>query len=85
MNTKLNRIIDLNIALQYCSENDGFFTNGERICINQERGNLFQSESPETETAPEFPHDEKLNRRIDFIIEKTKKTGFKPMSMIWNI
>lgn len=50
MNENLQREIALYEALK-ASANTGYFTTGERICINQERGYLLSTES-EDELSP---------------------------------
>lgn len=41
--TLQQRLYDLMVCLQFCSQEQGTFTTGERIMINQERGQLFRN------------------------------------------
>lgn len=73
-----NRLNQLHSVLQYCTEKGGFFTTGERICINQERGILIQEEEELPVLIPIHPHSEKLKAKIDFIIQKINDSNWEP-------
>jgi hypothetical protein len=73
-----NRLEQLHTVLQYCTEKGGYFSTGERICINQERGLLIQEDEPEPILIPIHPHSEKLTTKIDFIITKIKVSNWQP-------
>lgn len=79
MNGKLNRFDALQLVLQYCSQNGGFFTLGERICINQERAKLIAYEFPELIKDSNFQHSEKLSAKIVFYINLIQKRNWKPI------
>lgn len=73
-----NRLNQLHSVLQYCTEKGGFFTTGERICINQERGILIQENEESPILIPIYPHSEKLTTKIDFVIKKIKDSNWEP-------
>ncbi|UWY28753.1 hypothetical protein N4T20_02235 [Flavobacterium sp. TR2] len=78
MNQQPNRIEQLNIVLQYCSEKNKVFTRGERICINQERGYLLGLSFPSSEATQVFQHSELLQYKISQTLKEIKYTGWNP-------
>ncbi|WP_294966292.1 hypothetical protein [uncultured Flavobacterium sp.] len=70
------RIAQLYIALQFCSEKIKTFTAGERICINQER---FQwMHILENADAEPRPVSEALENKIKDVTKLVAKYDFKP-------
>lgn len=78
MEGKLNRFDALQLVLQFCSENGGVFTIGERICINQERAKLIAYEFPELIRECNFNHSEKLSAKIVFYLNLIQKKKWTP-------
>lgn len=74
MINELTRLEQLFIILRYCTEKGRFFTIGERICINQERG-LLISEDYDIENHI-YQQPRAIENKIDFIINKLKTTGY---------
>ena len=71
-----NREALLKLALQYRSEHPDVLTDGEQICINQERGHLFrQLENYELE---DYEQPEALQNKIRDILTLIKKERWEP-------
>lgn len=65
------RIAELYIALQFCSEKIKTFTAGERICINQERFQwMHMLDNPEVEPRPISPDLEKKLQNVTKLVMK---------------
>lgn len=60
------RLIELQKILEYCTKKK-VFTLGERICINQERGQLMDDEK---EIKEPFNYSKSLQNKIDFTLTK---------------
>ncbi|QLC65755.1 hypothetical protein LPB248_05445 [Flavobacterium sp. LPB0248] len=70
------RIAQLYLALQYCSERNKTFTAGERICINQERFQWMHILNDET-AAPR-PVSQNIENKLKEISKLTVQYNFKP-------
>ncbi|WP_347049401.1 hypothetical protein [Flavobacterium olei] len=72
----IERIAQLYIALQFCSEKIKTFTSGERICINQERFQwLHILDNPESEPRRISPL---LENKVKDVSRLVMKYDFKP-------
>ncbi|MDQ6531265.1 hypothetical protein [Flavobacterium sp. LHD-85] len=70
------RIAQLYIALQFCSEKIKTFTAGERICINQERFQWMHIlDNPEAEPRPVSPD---LENKVQNVTRLAQKFDFTP-------
>lgn len=62
------------VVLEYCTLKGRYFTTGERICINQQRGRLLAQqtaiENDEILDYIPFEFSQQLIRKIDFVISK---------------
>lgn len=85
MLVKPNRLKELRNVLHYCTEKDGYFTTGERICINQERGMILQlvetEEEQEPILIPMYAWSDKLEAKINFLLMKIKESNWQPQPL----
>ncbi|MFY7938500.1 MAG: hypothetical protein ACOVOQ_14050 [Flavobacterium sp.] len=75
---KKTRLELLFLVLRFCTEKGRFFTIGERICINQERGLLIQ-EDYDIESH-NYQQPQTICNKIDFIVRKINETGYTPQT-----
>lgn len=71
-----NRIAQLYLSLQFCSEHTKTFTVGERICINQERFQLIHILSDPDAIMRPVP--DTIEVKIKEVIQKVALYNFKP-------
>jgi hypothetical protein len=72
------RIALLYLCLQFCTEQMRFFTVGERICINQERGQWMHIK--EYVQAEPLPVPPKIEAKIKEIIHLVGVYDFRPFN-----
>ena len=79
---KESRLKLLNNILQFCYDKGGWFTTGERICINQERAKLIANNTENFEDGFLFPHSELLQTKIKVLKNKMIQLQYKPIEEI---
>ena len=78
----------LNLLLQYCTQNKGVFTTGERILINQLRGKILALNDPNLKLIKLDSSSDELNKKIQLNLNHISKIQFEPNNKIlydWNI
>lgn len=76
------RLSQLNLLLQYCTDNGGIFTTGERILINQDRGRLMAYNYPYSEITEVFQYSEKLEQKIIKTFKEINNSNWLPVESI---
>mgnify|MGYP003607648824 CR=1 FL=1 len=75
------RLSQLNLLLQYCTDNGGIFTTGERILINQERGKIMVYDNPFLDIR-HYQYSEKLEQKINQNLKEINNSNWLPVKSI---